>query len=311
MDPKDENLRETATIRPLWPFRFSHPSIESVGRKLKRVFDQNASEDYFSKSEIRDYSYYEGLLIQGLTGIDQKIARGQLKPVDLAEYPRIIRSHEGIVRACIYIGSFDPFQLTHLTVAIRFLASDLSQSDFLVIVPEGSSDAFKPHKTEYPFRLSIAKMQIEGIFDPLIKVLDIGTQADTIEIVRRFIAMHSGLTLELTHLIGSDILPIAARYIDEDMKAWNREARESGVRYSHRIHIVQRGNVENAEACLQAFARQSVPAILDPSIVATPSSTDFRTHQAFTIVLPTSSIRDKMEIIFRYHMHKSWTPDQE
>lgn len=307
----DETGQGVPCARPQWPSRFSQPSVEAVARKLKRVFDQNASAEYFSCTEIRDYSYYEELLIQGLDGINRRITEGSLAPFDLSEYPKTIRSHNGVVRACVYIGSFDPFQLTHLSVAVRFLASSLCQSDFLIVVPEGSADPSKPLKTDYAFRLSIARMQIEGIFDPFIKVLDLGTGADTIEIVRRFIAMHRGLTLELTHLIGSDVLPVAARYIALDMRRWRDEARESGVRYTHRVHVVQRGDSGDEPKHRADFEAESVPLVLDPSIVATPSSTDFRTHRAFTIVLPTSSIRDKMEVIFRYHMHKSWSDDQE
>jgi len=307
----DENGDGVPCARPSWPSRFSQPSVEAVARKLKRVFDQNALAEYLSCTEIRDYSYYEELLIQGLDGINRRITAGSLHPFDLTEYPKIIRSHDGVVRACMYIGSFDPFQLTHLSVAVRYLASSLCQSDFVIVVPEGSADPSKPLKTDYGFRLSIAKMQVEGIFDPFIKVLDLGVQADTIEIMRRFIAMHRGLTLELTHLIGSDVLPIAARYIAEDMRRWTKEARDSGVRYIHRVHVVQRGELAEAAERTRAFEEESVPVVLDPNIVATPSSTDFRSRRAFTIVLPTNAIRDKMEIIFRYHMHKSWTSDQE
>jgi len=309
MDSSD--LAGVPCSRPKWPLHFSHPSVEAVGRKLKRIFDQNASTEYFSCEEIRDYSYYENLLIEGLEGIDRKMKSGSLKPVELSEYPKIIRADRGKVRACIYIGSFDPFQLTHLAVAVRFLASELSSSDFVVVVPEGSPDPAKPLKTDYAFRLSIAKMQIEGIFDPFIKVLDLGMQADTIEIARRFIAMHSGLTLELTHLIGSDVLPVAARFIAEDLSIWRKEAQESGVHYLHSTHVVRRGEDAIDASYFDAIKNEGASAILDPSIVATPSSTDFRTKQAFTIVLPTPSIRDKMEIIFRYHMHRSWSSDQE
>jgi nicotinic acid mononucleotide adenylyltransferase len=285
--------------------------VEAVGRKLKRVFDQNASTEYFSCDEIRDYSYYEHLLLQGLEGIDRRMERGSLRPMDLTDYPKVIRADNGVVRACIYIGSFDPFQLTHLTVAVRFLASALSRSDFVIVVPEGSPDPAKPLKTDYAFRLSIAKMQIEGVFDPFIRVLDLGVQADTIEIVRRFIGMHSGLTLELTHLIGSDVLPVAARYIGQDMSTWKKEAKESGVKYLHSVHVVQRTGAAVERSCVEAIEHEGVNVILDSSIVVAPSSTDFRTRQAFTIVLPTPAIRDKMEVMFRYHMHRSWSSDQE
>lgn len=311
MIPDEMEGKDRSCPRPRWPTHFSHASVDGVARRLRRVFDQNASTEYFSCEEIRDYSYYENLLIEGLEGIDGKIGRGALKPMDLSEYPKIIRADEGRVRACIYIGSFDPFQLTHLSVAVRFLASELSSSDFIVVVPEGSPDPSKPLKTDYAFRLSIAKMQTEGILDPFVKVLDLGMQADTIEIVRRFIGMHNGLNLELTHLIGSDVLPIAARFIAEDMRVWRKEAQASGVRYTHRVHVVKRGDEVIDPAYLQTFQREQTEVVLDPGIIDTPSSTDFRIRQAYTIILPTPSIRDKMEIIFRYRMHKSWSSLQE
>ncbi|HOE98119.1 MAG TPA: hypothetical protein PLE76_01265 [Rectinema sp.] len=305
---EDEGI---SIVRPKWPAKFANQSVDCLGRKLKRIFDQNASSDYFTSDEIRDYSYYERLLIQELEGLDQKISKGKLKPSYIAEYPRVIHADEGKIRACIYIGSFDPFQLTHLTVALRFLASDLSNSDFVVIVPEGSPDTAKPLKTDYAFRYSIAKMQIEGIFDSFIKALDLGMQADTIEIIRRFIAMHSGYTLELTHLIGSDALPIAASLISEDMRIWRKEAQQSKVDYQHSIYVVQRGDIPEMHSYLKALKEEDIQIIIDPFSVEAPSSSDFRTKQAYTIVLPTASIRERMEIIFRYHLHKSWSSDRQ
>ncbi|MCX8013022.1 MAG: hypothetical protein N3A02_01870 [Rectinema sp.] len=282
-----------------------------MARKLKRVFDQNASTGYFSCEEIKEYSFYERMLIEGLEGIDRKIANGSIRPAQLADYPRNIHAFEGKVRACIYIGSFDPFQLTHLTIAVRFLASALSASDFVVVVPEGSPDPAKPLKTDYAFRLAIAKMQIESIFDPFIKVIDLGRQADTIEIVRRFIGMHSGLKLELTHLIGSDTLPVAAKFIAEDMRIWKKEAQESGVDWLHCVHVVNRGDEINWDSYQKVFMTHDARMVFDPGIIPAPSSTDFRTRQAFTIVLPTPAIREKMEIIFRYRMHRSWLSEED
>jgi len=90
-----------------------------------------------------------------------------------------------------------------------------------------------------------------------------------------------------------------------------KEAKESGVKYLHRIHVVQRAGAAVEPSYVEAIEHEGVNVVLDSSIVAAPSSTDFRTRQAFTIVLPTPSIRDKMEIMFRYHMHRSWSSDQE
>ncbi|MCX7775130.1 MAG: hypothetical protein N2067_03410 [Spirochaetaceae bacterium] len=296
--------------RPKWPARFTAPHVDAVARRLKRVFDQNANSGYFTCEEIKDYSYYERMLVESLEGIDRKIIGGRLSVVDLKSYPRIVRMDRGVVRACIYIGSFDPFQLTHCMVAMRFLASEQSNADFVIVVPEGSADPRKPLKTDYAFRLSIARLQIDDVFDPFMKVLDLGSQADTIEIVRRFIGLNAGLRLELTHLIGSDVLPVAARYLEQDLKIWRQEAKSSGVDWKHRLFVVQRSPDDDPSAYMPVFEQQGIDVAVDASILGTPSSTDFRDRRMFTIILPTPAIREKMEILFRYRMHRNWTSEE-
>jgi hypothetical protein len=190
---------------------------------------------------------------------------------------------------------------------LRLLASAKSAVDILVVVPEGSTNQEKPRKTDYQFRYQITKGQIAGIFEPFIVPLDIGAGADTIEIVRRFIAMHSGMRLELTHLIGSDVLPIAAQYIGEDLEVWRRQASTSGVDFHHAVHVSRRETSGILAPYIEAIRAKGVPLYLERRIVGTPSSTDFRQNRAITLVLPTENIRDKLEILFRYNMNRPWS----
>jgi nicotinic acid mononucleotide adenylyltransferase len=291
----------------IWPNKFIHPKVDLVGRRLKKTFESLAHLGYFGEGELEDYRYYENLISDALVGIDRKISAGSLVPIDTAQFPRIVRYPEGRARVAIYIGSFDPFQLTHLAIALRFLASEKSRSDIVIVIPEGVDDSRKPRKTDYSFRFQIEKMQLSSTLEPFVIPLDIGQNAGTIEIVRRFIALHSGMKLELTHLIGSDVLPLAARYIDEDLAIWRAEAAKSGVEYTHRVHVTRRAISGNLTTYLQHIRARNVETILDRHVVGTPSSTNFRNDRAITLVLPTQAMRDKLEILFRYNMNKTWS----
>jgi len=282
---------------PKWPLHFSHPSVEAVGRKLKRIFDQNASTEYFSREEIRDYSYYENLLIQGLEGIDRRMESGALSPRNCRTTRESFAPTTAKVRACIYIGSFDPFQLTHLAVAVRFLASELSNST-LSLWCRGLPDPAKPLKTDYAFAFRLPNCRSRHL-RPLhqgARPRHAGRYDRDCEEVHRD-AQRAHARIDASHRVGRPAGRRAlycAGHVD-----WRKEAQESGVHYLHSTHVVQRGEEAVDPSYFDAIKNEGANAVLDTSIVATPSSTDFRTRQAFTIVLPTSSIRDKMEIIFR------------
>ncbi len=291
----------------LWPSKFSNPKVELLARRLKKIFESLPHVGYLGPGELHDYSYYEQRIVKALFDIDVKAAKGDIHPLDTRDYPRIVRYPGGVARVALYIGSFDPFQLTHLTIALRLLASSMSRSDILIVVPEGSQNEGKPRKTDYSFRYQIMKMQLTGLFEPFILPLDIGANADTIEIVRRFIAMHTGMKLELTHLIGSDVLPIATDFLEEDLRVWRRQASLSGVEFSHSIHVARRQVRGSFSPYLQRIRSLEVPVFMEKSVVGTPSSTDFRENRAITLVLPTEGIRDKLEILFRYNMNQPWS----
>lgn len=291
----------------LWPSKFSHPKVDLLARRLKKIFESLPLLGYLGPRELKDYAYYEQHIARALFDIDEKARRGDIQPLDTRDYPKIVRYPNGIARVAIYIGSFDPFQLTHLTIALRLLASPHNHSDILIIVPEGSSNPGKPQKTDYQFRFQIAKMQLAGLFEPFILPLDIGANADTIEIVRRFIAMHTGMRLELTHLIGSDVLPVVARFIEEDLTIWRKQAGLSGVEFEHSVFVARRSMIGKFAPSLEHIRSMEVPVHFERSIVGTPSSTDFRQNRAITLVLPTESIRDKLEIVFRYNMNQPWS----
>lgn len=291
----------------LWPARFSAPKVDSIARRLKKIFESLPHLGYLGDSELDDYRYYENLIVEALHRIDEKAKTGRIVPIDSRDYPKVLKYPQGVARAGLYIGSFDPFQLTHLTIALRFLASAQSGCDVLIVVPEGSPNPSKPSKTDYAFRYQIMKHQVAGLFDPFILPLDIGSGADTIEIARRFIAMHSGMRLELTHLIGSDVLPLAARYIGIDMEIWKRQALQSGVDFSHRVHVARRSLRGSSAPHLRAIRKEGVPVTWERAIVGAPSSTDFRESRAVTLVLPTEGMREKLEILFRYNMNRTWS----
>ena len=289
--------------------KFLNPKVEATARRVRKVFASLPLLGYLGEDELLDYGYYERLIFEALDGIDRKASQGLLTPLDTKDYPKVVRYPGGVARVGIYIGSFDPFQLTHLTIALKVLASMHCTADIVVVVPQGSIDPQKPQKTDYAFRFQIAKMQLAGIFDPFIVPLDIGAGADTIEIIRRFIALHTGMKLELTHILGSDALETASNFIEADLSVWKKEALQSGVEYSHSVYVVRRERKGILSPWLYHIRKQGVPTYLDPSMIGTPSSTAFRKDRAITLVLPTENIRERLEVLFRYNMNRPWSKD--
>jgi hypothetical protein len=45
---------------------------------------------------------------------------------------------------------------------------------------------------------------------------------------------------------------------------------------------------------------------LDRRPIGTPSSTELREKGVFTIIFPTPEVMEKLEVVFRYGMHRHW-----
>ncbi|MGO8693981.1 MAG: hypothetical protein ACLQMF_09955 [Rectinemataceae bacterium] len=287
--------------------RFATPEIERVARRVHHVFASLEALPYLGDEELRDFRYYEGLFDGAFAGMDRKAREGRLKPLDLRGFPQDLRYPGYSARLGIFIGSFDPFQMTHLAMALRFLSSDASEADALFVVPEGGFDPRKPRKTEYRFRYEVLRRQLAGVLDPFVVPLDIGSGADTIEIVRRLIALHAGASLRLTHVMGSDTLPIALRLLPDDLEAWMTAAERAHVAIDFSIFVVKREHRAATRGLIEAVRRLGVRIVLDHEVIGTPSSTDFRSERAITLVFPTEAILSRLELLFRYGMNRPWT----
>jgi hypothetical protein len=282
-----------------------------IRRVLKRVraeFAQLDSYPCLDDADISDFNYYRGLYEDALLAIDQRISRGELEPVDLEGFPQILNFPRYEIKVALFIGSFDPFQMTHLAMALRYLASSSAMAPLVLIVPEGHYNPDKPKRSDYHYRYDILSKQVRGIFQPLIHPLDIGEGADTIEIVRRFIARFPDARISLTHLIGSDALETAVRLLPEDLAIWGREARSNGVDFSYDIFAIRRDNSANLEESVAKAAALGVKVHSDDTVIGLPSSTDFRRNRMFSIVFPTRTVMKHMEVLFRYDLNRPWSP---
>jgi hypothetical protein len=292
---------------PRTPERLASPELRRVERRLSRIFDSLEGLPYLGEAEVRDFRYFLGFFDDSLERMDRKIADGRLKPIDFRGFPQELRYPALSARIGVFIGSFDPFQMTHLAMALRFLGSDESEADALFVVPEGSVDRRKPLKTDYRFRLEIMRRQIAGILEPFVIPLDIGEDADTIEIVRRIIALHSGASLRLTHLLGSDVLPLAASFLAKDLEVWRGEAARSNVDFELSLHVGLRDASHRIQPYDEEVRGKGIPLVVDRDVIGTPSSTDFRTDGAISLVLPTEAILSSLELLFRYGMARPWS----
>lgn len=286
--------------------RFAISAVDRIIRKVRRVFASLSSLPYFGEAEYREFHYYQDLFEEDFLKIDKKVREGRLTPIDLSGFPQVLNYPGYTARIGIFIGSFDPFQMTHLATALRFLASDSSEADLVFVVPEGKENPTKPNKTEYKFRYELLRLQIEGIFAPLVVPLNIGEDADTIGIVERLIDIHPGARLKLTHLLGSDSLPMATLLLPEDLAAWKAKAALRRVELDHGIYVQQRKAEDVIEPYASAIRSLGSRFVLDPQAVGAPSSSDFRSSRNFTIAFPSEAVLSRLELLFRYGMNQPW-----
>jgi hypothetical protein len=273
---------------------------------MRRVFAALDSRPYLGEEERREFRFYHGLFEDELAIIDRKVREGRIVPIDLEGFPQVLNYPGYVARVGIFIGSFDPFQMTHLGAALRFLASESCEADLVFVVPEGSENPGKPNKSEYAFRYELLRLQLEGIFSPFVVPLDIGKGADTIGIVERLIALHPGARLQLTHVLGSDSLPTATRLLPEDLAVWRAAAATHGVELDHGIHVERRRADDPVEPFAEAIRALGCRLAVDDRVVTAPASTDFRQARNITIVFPTEAVLSRLELLFRYGMNQSW-----
>lgn len=290
------------------PGRPESPLIQRAMEGTCLVFDKLAGYSYLDTNDRDDFSYYCSLYCRSLLAIDKRIVSGALVPVDLSDFPQIVRFPGYDINAALFIGSFDPFQMTHLAMALRYLSSSEAAAPVVFVVPEGSDNPRKPRKCDYRYRFDLLSMQVAEIFSPLIVPLDIGEGADTIEIIRRFIALFPGARVSLTHLLGSDVLPLAVHMLPQDMAVWRAEAERRRVDFSYRAFVVLREGHPVSPELMESARSASQPIYIDDQSIRMPSSTDFREHRAFSIVFPTDSAIRHLEVLFRYNLNKPWSP---
>jgi len=283
--------------------------IRRIMDRIDAAFDRLCAYLYINPVDRADFSYYRESFEESLRLIDARIDGGHLGPVDLRDFPLVARWPGYVVDAALYIGSFDPFQMTHLAMALRYLASPGAAAPIVFVVPEGHVNPHKPLKSDYEYRRQLASMQLENVFDPLVVPLDIGKGADTIEIVRRFIALFPGSRLNLTHLLGSDVLPWAVKLLPEDLDIWRAEALRRGVDFGYRAFVARRLGAPPPEPHAAALEAMGLSIHVDDSPIGAPSSTDFREGHTFSIVFPTDAVIRHMEILFRYNLNNPWRID--
>lgn len=282
------------------------PLIRHALERTESVFGLLSAYSYISPVDRADFSYYRDSFLRSLRLIDGRIDRGELTPVDLRDFPLAVRWPGYRIDAALFIGSFDPFQMTHLAMALRYLASDAGSAPVVFVVPEGHFNPNKPLKSEYEYRYQLMSMQLDSVFRPLVVPLDLGKGADTIEIVRRFIALFPGSTLRLTHLLGSDVLPFAAKLLPEDLGIWYAEARKRGVDFNYRAFVASRVGAPPPGPHAELVRSMGIDIHVDTAPIGAPSSTDFREGHTFSIVFPTQEVISHMEVLFRYNLNNPW-----
>lgn len=280
--------------------------VARIERSVEKTFRNLERYPFLEPDDRRQFLRYRLMFLESLRQIDRKIAEGLLTPLDLRGFPERNPFPSGTVRAGLFIGSFDPFQMTHLATALRFLASPECGADILFVVPEGAENPQKPNLSEYGYRMELIRRQLRRTFTPLIVPLDIGAGRNTVGIIEEFIGRFPGSRMSVTHLLGSDVLVWAHTLFREDLTIWNRAACRAAVEFSYRLFVIKRCPEEMFLGIVSRLRNEGIPVSVELEPLGTPSSTDFRDRHALTIIFPTDEIMKHMEFAFRYRMQRDW-----
>ncbi|WP_304225309.1 hypothetical protein [Gracilinema caldarium] len=314
-----------AAVRPLEE-RFVIKASLRVARRVDGVFSSLQHVPFLRSQDKTEFRYFKQLFLSALEKIDQRIILGEIEPWSRNEIKalkeqvesclpchginkpiqRCVVMNRRCLRIGIFIGSFDPFQMTHLETALRALARAVPPVDVVFAIPEGAYSSLKPGRSDYDYRFDILRRQIEDAFRPFVIPVNIGKKADTIEIISRIIQILCGYNLELTHILGSDVFPFAAQWYEKDLAIWQPIAAAHNVNLHFRAFVVKRKKEDHLKKHIAQAIAQGVPVQVDPKPIGTPSSTHVRERGVFTIIFPTLDVIEKLEVVFRYGMHRHW-----
>ncbi len=275
-----------------------------VRRKVATVFSKLDGYAWLSERERAEFRHYREVFLEAVAGIERRGRDGELRLPRKGKFPDCLP--EGPVRLGLYIGSFDPFQMTHIAAALRLLAYPGTGISQVLVVPEGARNPMKPNRSEYRYRFDIMAKQLRGVFEPFVCPADLGEDADTIVIGRRLIESLAGRSLELDHIVGADVLPFVAHLLPDDLAWWNAEASAHSVDFSYRVRAIARIGAPDPTPFIRSIRERGITVDYDPRLIGLPSSTDFRQEGAFTIVFPTAAVIKHLEVIFRYSLDKPW-----
>jgi len=286
-----------------------------VSCRLRRIFAGLDARPYLGDDARREFRFYAELFEEALLRIDRKVAEGRLKPLAMPRRPEAFRPPSPLARG--EMGHLEGIEAPDEDpdAALRFLASDRCGSDIVLVAPEGGENPSKPRRTDYGFRYELLRLQLAGILSPFVVPLDLGEGEDTIGVVERLLGRCRPGRLELTHLLGSDALPLALRYLPEDLAAWSAAAARAGVELDLGAFVILRGaegeeavpgGAAGLAAAEEAYRSRGLRFAVDERRLSTPSSSDFRARGALTIVLPTDAVLGRLELLFRYAMNRPW-----
>jgi hypothetical protein len=312
---------------------FKTSAARRVAGRMEEVFSSLEHLPFLRPNDRREFRYFRRLFRASCLEIDARVESGIIRPwaknsveaITTAAVERFPRGKSGTepvgaprcvaipgetIRVGVFIGSFDPFQMTHLETALRFLGRGERPADVVLVIPEGSYSTLKPGRSDYGYRFDILRRQAAEAFRPFIVPLDIGEGQDTIGIVRRLLTLFRDRKLLLTHVLGSDVFPLAVRWYPTDLEAWLPAARKQEVTLDFGAFVVKREKGDRIAPHARAARSFGIPVQVDLKPIGTPSSTALRERGVFTIVFPTEAVLEKLEVVFRYGMHRHWLTDR-
>jgi hypothetical protein len=99
---------------------------------------------------------------------------------------------------------------------------------------------------------------------------------------------------------------MAAALLSQDLAAWRARAAARRVDLDHGLFVALRDHGDPVGEYEPGVLSLGSRFAVDDNVLASPSSTDFRSSRHVTIVFPTDEVLSRLELLFRYGMNQSW-----